>query len=164
MDILGPSTVTKEAAQRWAASRSCTAEFFALAEIFWRLSPLVGVRPEVAYAQAAHETGYGHFGRAVTPEHRNTCGLKVRDPGADDAADSHARFPTWEVGVQAHLDHLALYAGAPGYPRQDTPDPRHFGWIAGKAPTVEELGGKWAPSAEYGKRLVEKVRHMEALS
>lgn len=57
----------------------------------------------------------------------------------------------------AHLDHLALYAGAPGYPRADSPDPRHFDFLAGDAPTVEQLSGRWAPAASYGPSLVRMV-------
>jgi hypothetical protein len=56
--------------------------------------------------------------------------------------------------VSAHLDHLALYAGAAGYPRSATPDPSHFASISGTAPTVEALSGKWAPSADYGASIV----------
>lgn len=91
---------------------------------------------------------------AVDPTFHNPAGIKTRDARGDRPED-HARFQDWEEGVTAHLDHLALYAGAPGYPRQDTPDPRHFTWIAGKAPTVEALGGLWAPSPDYGRSIVE---------
>ena len=52
------------------------------------------------------------------------------------------------------MDHLALYAGAKGYPKDDTYDPRHFVTIKGKATTVNSLGGtKWAPSATYGEEI-----------
>jgi hypothetical protein len=33
-------------------------------------------------------------------------------------------------------------------------DPRHFAWILGTAKTVEALGGKWAPSADYGQSII----------
>lgn len=132
-----------------------------LARTYWRLAPLAGVRPEVAYAQAIHETGFGRYGRAVTPAHHNYCGLKVTNPaGADDNPDAHARFPTPEVGVRAHLEHLALYAGAPGMPAASPVDPRHFHFLAGTARTLEELGGRWAPSSTYGDAV---RRHVDGI-
>jgi hypothetical protein len=71
----------------------------------------------------------------------------------------------------AHSDHLALYAGAPNMPKYspdcashsnegykhngETKDPRHFTYLLGKCPTVESLGGNWAPSADYGNSVVQ---------
>ena len=54
----------------------------------------------------------------------------------------------------AHVDHLGLYAGGEGYPDEESPDPRHFASIRGTAPTVESLGGHWAPSEEYGENIL----------
>ncbi|RNB66491.1 copper amine oxidase N-terminal domain-containing protein [Brevibacillus borstelensis] len=34
-------------------------------------------------------------------------------------------------------------------------DPRHFPSVRGTAKTVESLGGKWAPAADYGKAITE---------
>ena len=62
------------------------------------------------------------------------------------------------------LSHIALYAGAKGYPRRATPDPRHFPFLHGSARSVERLGGKWAPSASYGRDLVQLVRTLVARS
>src|SRR5690606_32028850 len=127
--------------------------------LYWELAPQRGgVDPAVAYAQAAKETGFGRFGGAVRPDYHNPCGLKTRTASGDRPED-HQRFPDWRTGVTAHLDHLALYAGAPGYPRADTPDPRHFAWIKGEAATVEALGGAWAPSADYGRSIVRYYLH-----
>lgn len=168
--VLGPPTILPSRAADWARSRNAATWFPDLAELYWAIAPLAGVRPEVVFAQAARETGFGKFGRAVTREHHNFCGLKVHDSNSlpDDAADTHFRFPTDEVGVKAHVDHTALYAGAPGYPisatkiivagravgYMGTPDPRHFPHIRGTASTVEAMGGKWAPSLSYGYELV----------
>lgn len=166
--ILGSPTITQEAAMCWAALAQGPLWFSLLAEKYWAIAPGIGVRPEVAWVQACHETGHGKFGRAVTREHNNFCGLKVPSPsGEDDNPDAHARFPTPEFGITAHLEHLALYAAGPGYPRSwtkisdldwsGTSDSRHFGFIRGRAKTVEELGGNWAPRASYGTDLVRKL-------
>jgi len=152
MNILGPSKLTPEAAAAWAVSRGATDLFASLASLYWAYAPERGVRPEVAYAQSAKETGFGNFGGVITPQYRNPCGLKTTDGGENSDPDAHQKFPTWEVGVIAHLDHLALYAGAIGYPLGGTPDPRHFPSLFGKAPTVEELSGNWAGEG-YGESL-----------
>lgn len=157
-EILGPPTVTENQADAWAAAHGATSQFRTLASIYWRLaSTRGGVRPEVAYAQAAHETGWGRFGGVIDETFHNPCGLKRSTGGANDDPDAHQRFSDWPTGVAAHLDHLALYAAADGYPRSDTPDPRHFGSIWGAARTVEQLGGRWAPSPSYGRRVAVKV-------
>lgn len=74
------------------------------------------------------------------------------------------QFPTPEVGVLAHLEHLALYAGAPGFPRASPVDTRHFGYLHGKAPTVEGLSGKWAPSPSYHTSIVRNIAEIAARS
>jgi carbon monoxide dehydrogenase subunit G len=116
----------------------------------------------VAYAQSAKETGYGHFKGVLDASFKNPCGMKTKSGGANNDPNAHQRFSTWEEGIQAQIDHLALYAGAPGYPKAETPDPRHFPYLKGTAPNVEDLGGKWAPSANYGKDIVAMMAKLEA--
>lgn len=154
--ILGPTQATVEQAQTWARARGATDWFIGLAPLYWQEAPKRGtVRPENAYAQAGKETGMGRFGGTIPgPEWHNPCGMKTSSGGANTDPGAHAQFPDDLTGVRAHLDHLALYAGAPGYPRADTPDPRHFASIRGVAPTVEQLGGRWAPAADYGQSIV----------
>lgn len=155
--LLGSAQASVEAAQQWARANGATEEFISLAPIYWSIAPERGnVRPDAAYAQAAKETGFGRFGGVIDRTYHNPCGLKTTAGGKDDDPGAHQRFADWEEGITAHLDHLALYAGAPGYPKQaaDTPDPRHFPWLLGKAATFEELGGAWASSATYGHSIV----------
>lgn len=157
-----------EKAHQWVKTRNPAWWWAVVIDIYWEIAPHVGVRADVAFSQACKETGFGRFGRAVTPEFCNPCGLKIPDPAgkADNDPTAHQKFPTWEVGIRAHLDHLALYAGAPGYPLSytktspttwtgATPDPRHFPYIYGKAKnTVEGLSGSWAPAPDYGQSIV----------
>lgn len=96
----------------------------------------------------------GRFGGVIPgPEWHNPCGMKTSSGGANTNPGAHAQFPDDLTGVRAHLDHLALYAGAPGYQRTDTPDPRHFPSIRGVARTIEQLGGRWA-AKDYGESTV----------
>jgi|GEM_PF-726843 len=150
-NIISDTKVTQKIAEEWAKSKGATDEFIGLASLYWKYAKdHGGVNPAVAYAQSAKETGYGKFGGVIDANYHNPCGLKTRQGGDDNDPNAHFRFENWNQGVQAHLDHLALYAGANGYPRKDTYDPRHFESICGKAKTVEDLGGAWAPSASYG--------------
>ena len=86
--------------------------------------------------------------------------MKVTQGGGDYQASAHKRFATWEDGISAHLDHLALYAGANGYPKSNTMDPRHFAYLFGTCKYVEDLGGRWAPSNDYGRKLLNYVNEI----
>lgn len=153
--IIGAPSASVSQAKVWAAKRGAAQAFVDIAPLYWVFaSERGGVDPAVAYAQSAKETGFGRFEGVIDETFHNTAGIKIRAGGGNNDPAAHQRFASWQEGVKAHLDHLALYAGAPGYPRQDTPDPRHFPFIKGKAITVEALGGAWAPSAEYGKSIV----------
>lgn len=170
--VLGRPQTTVEQAQAWARIRGASQWFVDLAPIYWRVAaeiaaeigdPEKAPRPEVAYSQAAKETRFGHFGGVVPgPEWHNPCGMKKARGGGNYDPDAHMQFASDEEGVRAHMDHLALYAGAPGYPRAVTPDPRHVASILGAARMVEELGGEnppddipdWAPSPDYGPDIV----------
>ena len=111
------------------------------------------IDPTVMIAQSHHETGGGHFTRAVTPAHHNTCGLKVRDPGGlpDDHPDAHAEFSSWEEGATAHAQHLYAYAGRELPPGEVNVDPR-WDWVYGRhhITVMTGLGTWWAPSPTYG--------------
>lgn len=159
--ILSEKTATLLQMQQWAKNKKATNEFVQLAPLFYKIGSQAGVNPVVAYAQAAKETGYGKFGGILDSSYHNTCGLKTASGGSDNDPNAHARFKSWEEGIQAHIDHLALYAGADGYPKEDSLDPRHFFYLFGKAPTVESLGGLWAPSPTYGIEIVKLVHEIE---
>lgn len=153
-DLLGAPQATQAQAETWATAKGATSEFVGLAALYWALGPeRGGVRADCAYAESAKETGFGHFGGtdpvfSATPAMHNPCGLKTHD------ASATAVFADWATGVTAHLDHLALYAGAEGYPRTDSPDPRAFASIKGTVPNVEALGGHYAPDPKYGTSIV----------
>lgn len=162
--ILSKPTVAVEQMQKWAKSKNNNKEFISLAELYYKLSVERGINPAVSYAQFAHETGFLYklkSAAGLDESYHNPCGLKVPQGGGDYDKNAHMKFATWQDGISAHLDHLALYAGAKGYPRENTLDPRHFPYLFDSATTVEELGGKWAPSAEYGQKLLKYVKEME---
>ena len=161
INIISETNITAEDAQRWAESKGATSTFADLAKLYFKYaSKCGGVNPAIAYVQAAKETGYGKFGGVLDETYYNPCGLKTSQGGGDYDPNAHQRFNSWDEGVQAHMDHLALYAGAKGYPKSDTYDPRHFVTIKGKAKTVNSLGGNWAPSATYGEEINKLYRDL----
>ncbi|SYX84594.1 N-acetylmuramoyl-L-alanine amidase [Paenibacillus alvei] len=167
-NILGAASATVEQAKAWARSNKAPTEFVNLADLYWELAPARGgVDPAVAYVQFGHETGYlyknGRSNAGIDASYCNPCGLKITQGGGDTQASAHKRFANWREGITAHLDHLALYAGVAGYPKKDTPDPRHFAYLYGTAKTLEELGAKWAPSSTYGTNLVDKLAQLRAV-
>ncbi|WP_304443089.1 Ig-like domain-containing protein, partial [uncultured Clostridium sp.] len=173
--IISSVNASLDAVEAWARSKNATETFVNLAKIYKKYAESRGgVNWVVAYVQAAKETGYGKFGGVLDESYHNPCGLKNPSGGDDNDANAHKRFDNWDQGVIAHLDHLALYAAASGYPKtvyvdswkdsslssNETYDPRHIGWfgtvdgIFGKAKDVLGLTGSWASDPNYGESLV----------
>ncbi|MBE6047341.1 MAG: hypothetical protein E7213_02855, partial [Clostridium sp.] len=163
INIISSTNITVSTAKAWAKSKGATNTFIALADLYWKYARSHGnVNPAVAYVQAAKETGYGKFGGVINETYHNPCGMKVAAGGRDDDPNAHMKFENWDKGVQAHIDHLALYAGASGYPKKgNTNDPRHFASIVRKATTVKALGTNWAPSSSYGIEILNLYRDLE---
>jgi len=153
--IIGEPTTTIKQMKQWATERNANQLFIDTADIFYKVAVKEGCDPTVVYAQSAKETGFFRFGGVIDASYHNTCGLKISNGGGNYDPNAHNKFKDWEEGITAHVHHLLLYAGSDGYPLADTPDPRHFNWIFGKAPVVEMLSGKWAPSPTYGQSIIE---------
>lgn len=150
-----------------------------LVPIIYEESIVRGIDPAISIAQAYKETGYFNFGGVIDASYHNVCGLKIPQGGGDKDPEAHKKFNNWTDGINAFLDHLALYAGASGYPKYSeelekyykekgikydsvnlkkkgtTEDPRHFTYLYGKCKTVESLSGNWAPSSSYGKDIID---------
>lgn len=153
--IISETFISSSDAKEWARSKGATEEFISLADLYFEYSKEHGeVNPALAYVQAAKETAYGNFGGVLDASYHNPCGLKTNKGGGDKDPSAHMRFESWDEGVKAHLDHLALYAGAYGYPKEETFDPRHFETILGKADSVVALSANWAPSPTYGEEIL----------
>jgi hypothetical protein len=96
-----------------------------LARLYIDIGKEYGIRGDIAFCQAAKETGYWQFTGSVTPEQNNYCSLWATGSpltgqeslnGADPeqvtfVAGLHgATFATPAVGVEAHIQHLYAYA------------------------------------------------------
>lgn len=116
-----------------------------------------GIRPDVAFAQALKETGFFRYGGTVTPDQNNYCGL-----GTTSTQVKGAYFPTSQMGVRAHIQHLLAYASTrkPIYP---VIDPRYnlvrnvYG--ASTLGHWPDLNGRWAvPGDSYGQSILSMFR------
>ena len=137
--------------------------------VLWDASLELNVDPVGVIAQSAKGTAWGNFPGAVKPWFYNTAGIKVRDVNSVmgllgtsnfDHSLVHAQFASWEIGARAHVEHLRAYAGWPV--EGQIVDPRYV-WVIGKhkLENFEELGGKWAPAADYGTSLVAIARRLQ---
>lgn len=146
----GGATVTLEQAKRWANSRGAHQRFIDIADTYWKYGELTGIRPEILYAQAAKETGFGKYGGRVLPEQNNWAGIKTRNATGDETYD-HETFATPDDGVRAHFNHMCAYIGQQpiGEPHGRYYSVKSINW-AGTVKYIEELGGKWCPDLYYG--------------
>lgn len=110
-----------------------------------------GIRGDIAFAQAMHETDYLRFTGVVQPEQNNFCGL-----GATGPDNPGASFDTPRDGVLAHMQHLFAYATTDSLPdKYPLVDPRFELVKRGSAPSWVGLNGKWAvPGDNYGQSIL----------
>lgn len=160
--ILRTPSTTIYQMQEWAIAEEATDIFIELAPTFYNTAVKYGIDPTVIYTQSAKETNFMKFTGVVTADYHNPCGLKITEGGGDKEITAHKKFASWEEGITAMAHHLALYAGHKDFPMANTPDPRHFPSIYGKAKYVEDLGGRWAPSKTYGNDIVEMMDHLRS--
>lgn len=124
-----------------------------LVDSFYEEAELEGIRPDVAFAQAIHETGYFRYGGDVIPLQNNYSGLGTTGGGVQGAW-----FPTAQIGIRAQVQHLLAYSST-RQPKLAIVDPRyqivrHSGNF-GKAVTWTDLNGKWAvPGKTYGQMIL----------
>lgn len=137
-----------------------------LVDLYLQIGEEYGVRGDIAFCQAAKETGWWKFGGQVLPEQNNYCGLyALSNPntgeeslnGADssrvwlEAGKYGAFFDSPATGVEAQIQHLYAYACTDPLPAGKTlVDPRFNLVRRGAAPYWQDLGGKWAGSSTYG--------------
>ncbi len=142
-----------------------------LAELYLKIGAEYGVRGDLAFCQAAKETGYWQFMGSVQPWQNNYCGLyAIGSPltgtesanGADPSlvwfmpGIHGAIFATPKAGVEAHIQHLYAYATKKELPTGKVlVDPRFTLVSKGIAPAWLGLNARWAvPGTTYGQSIV----------
>ncbi|MDO4540228.1 MAG: glucosaminidase domain-containing protein [Syntrophomonadaceae bacterium] len=158
MTILGPSRLSAD--QLTALAQKNNPDAPDVAALYIEIGNIYGIRGDIAFCQAAKETGWWKYGGLVVQQQHNYCGLYatgnaiVGDEslyGADPALVSlipgthGAWFATPAAGVEAHIQHLYAYACDDPVPAgRKLIDPRFTLVTRAIAPLWCDLGGRWA--------------------
>jgi hypothetical protein len=188
--VMGPNLLNADQLMRWYNAQGYSAaklpalnnDVRALAQLFIDEAGLEGVRGDMAFVQAAHETSgftYPDFGQ-IRPDFNNYGGINANDGRrkgttcAEEVLDAPLAsrcFATPQIGVRANIHLLRSYADptAKGLPNRvrSTDSLR-----AGTAPVWELFGGEipdgctigvnctkpliWASADGYGTRIIER--------
>ncbi len=158
ISILGEPMVSSQQLRALALKNNPNAPD--LADLYIKIGKEYGVRGDIAFCQAAKETGWWEYGGLVEPEQYNYCGLSAT--GAAAVADEDLRgadprrvwfeegrhgafFDCPATGVEAHIQHLYAYAAIGPLPvGKSILSPRFTLIKRGNSVNWEDLGGKWA--------------------
>jgi hypothetical protein len=147
VSIMGPALSTPERVLAWWGGRPKPSRLRVsvaeLVDLYYAEGTAEGVRPELAMAQAVHETGY--FASTDTAIN-NYAGI-----GHPDGAGAGHRFKSPEVGVRAHVQLLRAYAEGN---TTDFASERVAPRAGARAGTLVELAGTWATDPAYGAKVV----------
>lgn len=150
--IFGPSIIDPATMHAFVAQHN--PDFpLEIAEAFYRLGALYGIRGDVALCQSIIETGWFLFGggTAVTPDQHNYCGMGVTSLGVKGSC-----FDTVDDGVRAQLQHIYAYATRQPLPEGETlVDPRFSLVNRGVATTWHDLSNRWAMNPDYGRHILD---------
>lgn len=158
--LKGYTSVSVNSAKEWAKSKGAHQRFIDVADLYWKYAIQTGLKAEVMYAQAAFETGFGHYKGNVIPEQNNWAGIK-RAGHNGDATYDHESFATVEDGVRGHFNHMLAYTGGEpvGIPHARYNVVKSMPW-AGSVVLIQDLSGKWCPRADYSDTIVKFVSEM----
>ncbi|WP_405196585.1 SPOR domain-containing protein [Virgibacillus necropolis] len=153
--ISGPVLVSPEQLNRYVRAINPNAPV--LGSYYLEFGEYYGIKGDIAFAQALHETDYFRFTGVVEAGQNNYAGI-----GATGPDNQGASFATPRDGVLAHIQHLFAYASTESLPdKHPLIDPRFDLVQRGSAPTWQALNGKWAvPGDNYGQsilRLYERI-------
>lgn len=125
-----------------------------IAKFYREEAAIEGVNHDIAFSQMCLETNFLQFGGTVKPEQNNFGGL-----GSLGGASESASFPTIQIGVRAHIQHLKAY-GSYEPLVQDCVDPRFEFVTRGIAPFVQQLSGRWSDDSTYGDQILALLRRL----
>jgi hypothetical protein len=155
--IMGSPVATKDQCVKYLLKRNplplITTTPKQLVEYYYLEAGLEGIRPDLAFAQALHETGNFRYGGDVIPLQNNYCVLGTTGNGVKGAW-----FESAEIGVRAQIQHLLAYT-TKRPPVMSIVDPRYNLVKStdkfGKSFTWTDLNGKWAvPGKTYGQMIL----------
>ncbi|MDD2586105.1 MAG: stalk domain-containing protein [Syntrophomonadaceae bacterium] len=138
-----------------------------IVDLYLQIGEEYGIRGDIAFCQAAKETGWWRFTGLVKPYQNNYCGLAATGAAATGEEDLRgadsarvrfeegvhgAIFDSPATGVEAHIQHLYAYVTTNSLPQgKNLVDPRFVLVKRGIATTWSDLDGRWAvPGNGYG--------------
>lgn len=125
-----------------------------IAKFYREEAAIEGVNHDIGFSQMCLETNFLQFGGTLKPEQNNFGGL-----GSLGGASESAAFPTIQIGVRAHIQHLKAYASYEPLV-QDIVDPRFEFVTRGIAPFVQQLSGRWSDDSTYGDQILALLRRL----
>ena len=167
--ILGQAEVSAEQLQKLAWQHNPQAPN--VAQLYLDIGKIYGIRGDIAFCQAAKETGWWEYGNLVQPYQNNYCGLAATGAPATGEEELYgadaskvwyvpgvhgAIFATPADGIEAQIQHLYAYCCKKPLPAgRDIIDPRFTLVKRGIAPTWQDLNGRWAvPGVGYGESIL----------
>ncbi|WP_167930582.1 N-acetylmuramoyl-L-alanine amidase [Olsenella sp. SW781] len=136
----------------YASKGAPTIEDFA--RIVYEEATAEGVRAEVVFCQAMHETGWLRFGGDVSVGQCNFAGI-----GATGGGAAGATFGDVRTGIRAQVQHLKAYASTEPL-NNPCVDPRFHYVTRGIAPTLDDLDGRWATGNGYGSKIYSLIQEL----
>lgn len=164
LTIAGVASIPKEYAVNFIKSSApdaklnCSVE--KIVDYYYHEAQKEGIRGDVALVQALVETGFFKYGGSVNYRQNNFCGL-----GTTSSAVRGASFPTPEIGVRAHIQHLVVYSSK-NDPKERIVDPRFdmvkkLPHLYGTSHKWIELSGRWAADKGYGVKVLTVYARMK---
>lgn len=129
-------------------------KFPGIAQLYQAEAAIEGVNPDVAFAQALLETHCFGFSSSLGSARNNFGGL-----GVTGGSREFASFPSAQIGVRAHIQHLKAYANQEPLV-QAVVDPRFSSISRGVASSVAQLSWRWSAEANYGAKILALLRRL----
>lgn len=129
-------------------------EFPELPRLYREEGAIEGVNYDIAFSQMCVETSFLRFGGELKVSQNNFGAL-----GAVGGGSQLATFPSAQIGVRAHIQHLKAYASLEPIV-QEVVDPRFRFVTRGIAPLVGQLSGRWMADLNYGDKIMAMLRRL----
>ncbi|MDJ0713167.1 MAG: glucosaminidase domain-containing protein [Prochloraceae cyanobacterium] len=129
-------------------------DFPELPQIYQQEGSIEGVNWDIAFSQMCLETDFLLFLDDIKYSENNFARL-----GGVGAKGQYASFPSHQIGIRAHIQHLKAYASREPLV-QKLADPRFHLVTRGVAPAVSQLSRRWSADLSYGERIMGILRQL----
>lgn len=146
-EILNPPTASQYQCVKWLENKNASKDLIDLVPFIFKESTVAKVDPILVIAQTSLETNY--FKSSLCKSNYNTAGIKQRGN-----TSKYAKYLSYEEGLKAQINHLALYAGNP------QEDYYYISWLDGWVKDIEGLTGTWAEDKNYSKKILSMMNEI----